>query len=568
MITLDNDTKEILKLLKSNGNAYIVGGLIRDSLLSKKNSDVDFVTDISLSKLMKILEKYNPNILNTKYESIYFKYNNLNYEFARLRQDIGSLDGRNPIQISFINDIKLDSIRRDFTINAIYYDLEKIYDFHNGKRDIENRIIKIIGDPKKRLLDDKIRILRAFKYIAKLDFNLDENLKSTIKELSEDKKLFSKISKDRFIQEFNKIIINKYAYKALKEMFDLNILKFFIPEYDNKNFSKEVFYDMCERYKNFCKKGFNDIELAYAVIFSFSGKKLLDEKAYETDSVEIFESFYNFFNIKQYNYFTIINLIYYHCLILKNPSIIMIKRMLLDMVNNKGVSKYINFLKILYPRKIREIFLLLYTIQKLYITNEPVFLSDLDIMNSDLYNLNLNTNKFKDIKLQAFRQVLEGKISNTKEEIIKRIFLENNIKRTVIIEKCAGAVVYTKEDGVYKFLVITGVNEGNWGFAKGHIEKGEKPFQTAIREVKEETNIDIALKSEKYFKKTIKYVISPNILKEVTIFLAEAKNTDIKIQEKEVGDAKWLTYKKALSQITYSYQRKILRQAMLYIYEK
>ncbi|VWL85057.1 NUDIX domain-containing protein [Oceanivirga miroungae] len=569
---IEKEIENVLNLLKEHGQIYVVGGFIRDKILGIKSNDVDMITDIKFEDLKEILSKYSPTVHNERYQLIKFKYNDFRFEIARLREDIGILDGRNPVRINFVKDLKIDVKRRDFTINAIAYDGENIIDLLGGLNDIKLERIKIIGDTKKRLLEDKLRILRAFKFMAKLNFDFDEQLELVISNLSNDSELFSNFSKERLLVEFNSIISQKYSYKAIKKMYDLNILKYFIPEYDNRSYDKETFYKLIKMYKAMTLKyKVIDILMAYALLFSFSGKKEsnFNEKNYEVTSTHIFEKFANRFKFKKKEILYINNLIYYHNIIHKNPSLRMLKRMLLDLVNNNMVCRLINMTKIMYEWEFENdtINKILYNIQRLYLLEEPVFLLDLDIISMDLYNLNIESRKFLDIKKDIFSDVLSGIIPNTKDAILKRIIEKNHLKINLLEEYCSGAVVYRKINNKYEFLIIKGSNKGGYGFSKGHIEKNERKIDAAIREVKEETNIDISLVDVKKFHQYLRYVISPNIYKEVNIYLAKAINYDIKIDENELDEAMWISYEKALDILTYSYQREILKKAMLYIYE-
>ncbi len=571
-IKLDYEILEILEKLKKVGKIYIVGGLVRDKIVGIESNDVDMITDIEKDKLLEILKEYNPVVYNNKYQIIKFKTKNNRYEIARLREDIGILDGRNPERFNFVSDIMIDIKRRDFTINAIAYDGEQVIDLIGGLNDINQQRIKIIGDIKTRLLEDKIRIMRAFRFMAKLNFDFDENMEYIIKSMAKDKHLFDNFSKERLLVEFNKIILNKYSHKAIKKMFELNILKHFIPAYDNRRYDAELFSKICRRYKfMILKYKIIDEEMAYALLFSFTGKKKKDfsEKNYESDSVQIFEEFSQKYKLRKKEACNITNLIYYHNIIHKNPSIIMIKRMLLDLVNNNTVCKLINITKIMYEWNFdnENINKILYNIQHLYLADEPVFISDLEVLNIDLYNLRLNSKKFLDMKKQAFKDVLSGKIPNSKDAILRSIIKKNKLKIELKEEECAGAVVYRKVNNNYQFLIIKGANEGSWGFPKGHVEEGELLSETAIREIKEETNIDVSILNTKHFVYTIKYIISPNIYKEVNIFLAKANSNDIVIDKNELEEACWLDFNEAVSRLTYQHQRNILRKAMLYVYK-
>lgn len=576
-IILDENTLKIFNILKQYGKTYIVGGFIRDKFLNETTNDIDFVTNIDLDVLIDILSEYNPVVLNSKYQIIHFRNSGKKYEIARLREDIGILDGRNPEYVKFVNDIEIDSKRRDFTINAIYYDGNTMYDFLNGENDIKDHTIKVIGNAVERLKEDKIRILRAFRFMAKYDFKMDINLENAIKHLSKDRKLFIKFSKDRLNLELTKIISSPYSYKAIKKMYELNILKLFVPEFDS-NFDKDLFnkiYKILEKHKYINK------ELYYATLFAHIGRNKFNQnqrlirslKGYESYSVSYFEKFSKRVYFTQTEIENIKNLIYYHTIIFKNPSLMMLKRMTRDLKTNKNICKLLNYIKAMYEfngedkEYIRMLVnRILNNIQSLYLKDEVIFLSDLEIGNVDLYNLGIDKKLFNNIKEKIYKEVVSGKIPNSKDDIIRYIFKILKIKKELIIEKCAGAIVYRKTERGLEFLIARGMSGGNWGYPKGHIEENEYEHATAIREVKEETDIDIEILYPSKFRYTVKYAVNGNILKEVVLFIGRAKTEEIRVDEKEIGIALWLDYKNVLNTLTYSHQRTILKQAMVFIY--
>lgn len=564
-LVLDNTTREIFNKLKSHGKVYIVGGYIRDTLLGEYTKDIDLATNLSVDIVLDVLKEYNPIVANEKYHIVSIRVNDKKYEIARLREDIGILDGRNPKYINFVDDIKDDVKRRDFTINSFYYD-DKIIDQMQSMKDLNMGIIRTIGDASERLQEDRIRILRAFRFMAKLNFSLDQKLEYEIMQMAKDKALFSNFSFERLILEFNKILLSKYADVALKKMFELDILKHFITQFSNKTFNNEVFELICKKYKKMIQSyKILDLDMIYACLFSFSGKPNLEiERFYENDSVSYYEEFRKkFLNTQKSN--MVKQYIYYHNIVNKKPTLIMLKRMLLDLINNKNVCKLFNLIVILFDYNIAHIHKLLYNIQILYMAEEPVFLSSVELDGVDLYNLGFDSKKILEIRLDIFNSILKGEIPNSKYEIITYVLKKYTENKKLIYEKSSGAVVYRKINDKYEFLIIRASGEGSFGFPKGHIERNETEIETAIRETKEETNIDIEVISCE-FRKTLKYVIQGEVFKEVSVYLACAKNYDIQIDEQELSSAKWLSYKEALKVLTFSGQRNILRQAMLYLY--
>lgn len=131
-------------------------------------------------------------------------------------------------------------------------------------------------------------------------------------------------------------------------------------------------------------------------------------------------------------------------------------------------------------------------------------------------------------------------------------------------EKSCGAVVFKKEEGIIKLLLLKHNNGGHWGLPKGHVEKGETEQETAIREVFEETGIEVSTLYDK-FRYTMEYIPKEGVNKEVVYFVAEGKDSEIKIQVEEVEQVLWLDYKKALEVVTYENTRKLLINAIEFI---
>ncbi|MBR3161802.1 MAG: NUDIX domain-containing protein [Bacilli bacterium] len=126
-------------------------------------------------------------------------------------------------------------------------------------------------------------------------------------------------------------------------------------------------------------------------------------------------------------------------------------------------------------------------------------------------------------------------------------------------EKSCGAIIYEFENEEIYILLLKH-NQGHWSFPKGHMEKNETEYETAVREVKEETNLEVEI-NEKY-RYISSYNPEPNVSKEVIFFLGKAKTNDIKAQETEISDIKWYKYPEILSIITHEKDKKILKRAI------
>ena len=126
-------------------------------------------------------------------------------------------------------------------------------------------------------------------------------------------------------------------------------------------------------------------------------------------------------------------------------------------------------------------------------------------------------------------------------------------------EKSCGAIVYRKFHGNTEILLIKHINSGHWSFPKGHVEKGETEVETALREIKEETGIDVII--DPTFRETVSYYPKKDIQKVVVYFIGKAKNYDYVPQEEEIADIKWVEIGRAGSVLTYENDRSIVNKA-------
>ena len=213
---MDKIIKNVIDELDKHGFcSFLVGGYVRDTLLGIKSFDIDICTSALPKDIHAIF-----NICSNNYGGANLKIENLNIDITTFREE-GKYKNRHPEEVKYITDLKTDLLRRDFTINAICMDKNgKVIDLLNGVDDLNNRIIKMIGNPIKRLQEDPLRILRAIRFATILDFEIDGELMNALKNSYS---LINTLSKVRIKEELDKILSSPNFKKGLKLLDDLGI---------------------------------------------------------------------------------------------------------------------------------------------------------------------------------------------------------------------------------------------------------------------------------------------------------------------------------------------------------
>lgn len=264
---------KILNKLNECGKGYIVGGSIRDILLGLKPKDVDFATNLSYETLKTLFNEYAPKETGKSFGVLRIRINNIDYEIAKFREDIYGKEKK----VSFVDDIKNDLARRDFTINAMAYNQkEGIIDLYNGQKDIENRIINFIGNAEERIIEDPLRVLRAFRFMSRLNFSLSEN---TIEAIKNQKFLLKNIPEERITIEFSKLLLGKNIKNTLTLMKGTGVLELIIPEfkatYDFNQCNPHHNLDLFNHIINVVSKVPADLELRYSALLHDIAKPIV-----------------------------------------------------------------------------------------------------------------------------------------------------------------------------------------------------------------------------------------------------------------------------------------------------
>jgi len=574
---LNSDVSFILEQLNKNGNGFLVGGAVRDLIMRRDPGDYDFATDIEYSRLKKIFADYSPKEVGAHFGILLIKVNGKSYEIARFRKEKGVYNSRHPKEIKFIDNIDEDLARRDFTMNALAYSEKTgVIDLYGGKTDIKNGIIRFVGDPNLRIGEDALRIMRAFRFISKLGFILD---KKTAEAIHKKRKFLNKISKERIFDELSKILLGSYAKKALCEMKKLGILGFIIPEFKQmKTFKFGSFKEKNNLFSHIvdtvslCQR---DLITRLAALFHDLGKintRVIDAKGnffyygHEKESALIAEEKLRHFKASNDIVFSVRNLILNHMILEKDLSIKELKKFIMDL-GEKNMARLFDLIlantnsKNDLDKEKGQILIdrLKNRIEEIEKMGKIPDIRDISISGVDLINLGFEAKEIGKVKNEVYDLILDEKLENEKEVIINYLSEKYNLG-TFKREKSCGAVVYNPER--QSFLIIKMLN-GNWGFPKGHTENQETDIQTAIREVTEETGINIEILDG--FKKSIKYIPFPEVLKEVVFFIGITKEEKVVIDKGEIEDYMWCSYEEALKMITYKPQRDIMESSLQFI---
>lgn len=218
---------EIACRLKAKGHvAYFVGGCVRDDQMGKAPQDVDIATTASPEEVESYFSKTIP--VGKQFGVILVVAGERAYEVATFRQERGYTDGRHPAEVRF-SDPREDALRRDFTVNGLFYDPfeQKVIDYVGGVEDLRRKLIRAIGDPSQRFEEDRLRLLRAVRFASTLGFEIE---KKTWKALVEKAPLISSVSPERIREELLKVLTRPGAARGFDLLVASGLMEAILPE--------------------------------------------------------------------------------------------------------------------------------------------------------------------------------------------------------------------------------------------------------------------------------------------------------------------------------------------------
>ena len=230
-IKLPKEVELILNTLNNKGHkAFVVGGCVRDSIMGLKPHDWDITTSAEPTEVTEIFEKEKFKVLPTgiKHGTVTVMVNNEGFEITTFRIDGEYKDGRRPSNVSFTKSIEEDLARRDFTINAIAFNpTDGLIDPFGGINDINDGIIRAVGDAKKRFEEDGLRILRAVRFCAKLNFKIDIDTANSMLVCSHN---LNNVSMERKRDELIKILLTDNP-SSINTFIGFSVVNAFLPEF-------------------------------------------------------------------------------------------------------------------------------------------------------------------------------------------------------------------------------------------------------------------------------------------------------------------------------------------------
>lgn len=397
---LPSSVEYVLSKLKENGyQAYVVGGAVRDFLMGKTPHDYDLTSDALPSQISDGFKDFYQEHSGEKHGTIRVIVDHKPIEITTFRCDEGYTDYRRPDNVEFVKDVYIDSKRRDFSINAFYYSEGHIYDFHEGLEDLNNKVIKTIGNPSTRFHEDALRILRAIRFSAKLGYEIESKTKTALLDCKEELNL---IAKERILTELKEISSTSNFFRNIKEYFP--IFKLIIPCLDKIGNSIDDIY-------NFDTKSYGDYIASLSALFSLReiNNDFMPWRLFIKMDNESINAIKTLIKLKDINFNNSFDDDYINGLIFlsKPVDINVFKNYLINLYNlkrfkNDDIDSILNRMDILSEG------------------NTPYSLKDLEIDGNDLLKLGIEKNQyFKEILNEVLLRCNQGDLNNNRNEEIE-----------------------------------------------------------------------------------------------------------------------------------------------------
>lgn len=392
----------INKIYENNYEAYIVGGCVRDAILGFEPNDYDITTSTSPNTIQEIFKDFKCIETGIEHGTVSVVIEDEIFEITTYRIEGEYKDHRRPDKVDFTDRLEEDLKRRDFTINAMAYNEKKgLIDLFGGKEDLNNKIIKTVGNPYDRFNEDGLRMIRAIRFSSKLNFTIE---KETLKAIYDKSFIINNISLERITDEFTKIILSDKP-ENIKYLFETKLLKYL-------NISNE---DDIGKLKQF----YNEIVILKKINKNLEKRLALLDYIVEKNNI----------NCKSF-----CNELIYSKKIIKNHNIILtlLKNIEIDHLNKVEIKKilsgvdrnlleeYLDISRIIYDKekKVDEIIDILSEIEE---NNECYIIKNLKVNGRDIMSLGYKNKEVGEVLNYLLEIVIEDYTLNKKDVLIKKI---------------------------------------------------------------------------------------------------------------------------------------------------
>lgn len=392
----------INKIYENNYEAYIVGGCVRDAILGFEPNDYDITTSASPNTIQEIFKDFKCIETGIEHGTVSVVIEDEIFEITTYRIEGEYKDHRRPDKVDFTDRLEEDLKRRDFTINAMAYNEKKgLIDLFGGKEDLNNKIIKTVGNPYDRFNEDGLRMIRAIRFSSKLNFTIE---KETLKAIYDKSFIINNISLERITDEFTKIILSDKP-ENIKYLFETKLLKYL-------NISNE---DDIGKLKQF----YNEIVILKKINKNLEKRLALLDYIIEKNNI----------NCKSF-----CNELIYSKKVIKNHNIILtlLKNIEIDHLNKVEIKKilsgvdrnlleeYLDISRIIYDKekKVDEIIDILSEIEE---NNECYIIKNLKVNGRDIMSLGYKNKEVGEVLNYLLEIVIEDYTLNKKDVLIKKI---------------------------------------------------------------------------------------------------------------------------------------------------
>lgn len=438
-MTLQEKAEFIISVIEKNGfEAYQVGGCVRDFLMKRSCDDIDITTSAKPFELEKILDENKIKYFETglKHGTVTAVIDNDNFEITTYRTDGTYNDSRHPESVTFVTSLEDDLSRRDFTVNAMAYNKSRgIVDLFGGQADIENRLIKTVGDPDKRFNEDALRIMRAIRFASVLGFDIEDNTKKSI---FKNKELLKNISAERLFTELSKLLLGDNAFNVLLEYRE--VLAVIIPEIkDTFDFPQRTKWHLYDVWTHTCKtveQSPKDLALRLTMLLHDIGKPFVrttDDngvdhfKGHQAVSAKMAEKALKRFKISNELYDRVMFLIPIHDMHIGTD-----KKKVKKWLSEVGEDRLLDLVSVKRADKLgqnpemtgEELSNLVKTEKMIHLIveeGEPLTVKDLDINGNDLISLGFKGKEIGEALSKILSLVISDELENKKEIIVHYI---------------------------------------------------------------------------------------------------------------------------------------------------